>query len=885
MVKLCSDCGMNAARLSKTSQLHATKSSLKTIIVHGVTACPNQNRISTKLTGLSFYNKRGKSYLNLTADFKESLKAPLSIKVEGEVCEVHRDQCKSIPGINYDHFCSVFGETYYGATYFAKLKPPIMGCPIKKGTYVMENAEINHEEILKTIPFPIGRYKFKNVVYDMKSGKRRPVICWICEFRVQTTSKRTMQTIKTTVLHKVTICLIIVVNINCAVSQYNVPYYYERSPVSTSLGDAIQFLRDFDREAAELCNRVANTEWRFSTNSTDYNKRKMREQQNLASKFECLSWRRASMFDTTRILDSNTRRQLGRIVTQGKCGLGEERYREITQLITSMKDNYNNVKICPYRGQSPNLYGDPYEAVRQQSRESYVTAYTGFCDLRLDPDLNRIMENSRSESELRYVWTAFRDKTGPPIKNTFMRYLDLANQAAEKHGFRDAGEQMRNMYEDPDFFFTVQELWTKVQPLYKKLFTFVRKGLVRQYGEGILRRDGPIPAHILGNMWAQDWRSLFPIVQGIKETPDVTKEMVRQNYTPLKIFQLAEEFFTSMGLPPMPPEFWRNSLLQKPNDAFVQCTASAWDFCNNVDFRIKQCTQVTLQDFINSHHEMTHIHYYMQYSTANKPFVYREGPNPAFHEGIANAIGLCVGGPVHLQRLGILKSPIIATTGTTMLNIEYLLTVALDKLPFMAFSIALEKWRWYVFEKGPEQMNERYWELKLRYQGVIPPSSRNNAHFDPGSKFHVISDQDYIKYFVATILQFQVFNELCMVANQKTTSLHTCDFSGSREAGRLLADIMQQGASMSASQLIKLMTKGKTARLSAEPLLEFFRPLEAWLDTQIQNEPVIGWNSNMEDVSLFQQFLGRSGSSKSSAAFVVLLTSQFYLLLTFNFLF
>lgn len=186
-----------------------------------------------------------------------------------------------------------------------------------------------------------------------------------------------------------------------------------------------------------MCNRVANIEWRYSTNSTDYNKRKMREQQNLAAKFECLSWRRASQFDTSRILDSNTRRQLGRIVTQGRCGLGDERYREITHLITTMKDNYNNVKICPYRGQNPNIYSDPYDALRSTQtspRESYVTAYTGFCDLRLDPDLNRIMEHSRVEPELRYVWTAFRDKTGQPIKNTFMRYLDLANQTAQKHG-------------------------------------------------------------------------------------------------------------------------------------------------------------------------------------------------------------------------------------------------------------------------------------------------------------------------------------------------------------------------------------------------------------------------------------------------------------------
>lgn len=166
-------------------------------------------------------------------------------------------------------------------------------------------------------------------------------------------------------------------------------------------------------------------------------------------------------------------------------------------------------------------------------------------------------------------------------------------------------------------------------------------------------------------------------------------------------------------------------------------------------------------------------------------------------------------------------------------------------------------------------MNTRYWELKLRYQGVIPPMTRTNDHFDPGAKYHIISDQDYIKYFVATILQFQVFSELCQAANQKVTSLHTCDFSGSREAGRILIEIMQQGASMTASQLIKLLTKGKTSRLSAEPLLDFFRPLEVWLDAQNRDERVIGWNSNMDDVSLFQQLLGRNCSNILTACFAL----------------
>ena len=395
---------------------------------------------------------------------------------------------------------------------------------------------------------------------------------------------------------------------------------------------------------------------------------------------------------------------------------------------------------------------------------------------------------------------------------------------------------MRAVYEDPDFYFTVQDLWSKVQPLYRQLFTFVRRGLYRKYGDEVLRPDGPIPSHLFGNMWAQNWRNILDIVKpGLPETPDISAEMVKQGYTPLKIFQSAEEFFTSLGMPAMNPEFWRNSMLQKPNDVYTQCTASAWDFCNNVDFRIKQCTQVTLEDFVNSHHEMTHIQYYQQYS--QQPFVYRESPNPAFHEAVAHSIGLCVGGPVHLQKKGLLKSQISAASGNSIINIEYLLNVALDKLPFMAFSIALEKWRWYVFEKGPVGMNARWWELRLRYQGLIPPNYRTNAHFDPAAKYHIISDQDYIKYFVATILQFQIFAELCEAANH-VGPLHTCDFYRSREAGRILSEFMQKGASLSSSQLIKLITKGKTSRLSADALLDFFSPLEAWLEIQNRDEPV-----------------------------------------------
>lgn len=196
-----------------------------------------------------------------------------------------------------------------------------------------------------------------------------------------------------------------------------------------------------------------------------------------------------------------------------------------------------------------------------------------------------------------------------------------------------------------------------------------------------------------------------------------------------------------------------------------------------------QCTKPTLEDFVSAHHEMAHIQYYMHY--ASQSFIYREGPNPAIHEAIADTISLCVGGPVHLQKIGLLGSSIVTSNGNSAINIEYLLGIALEKLPFMAFSLALEKWRWHIFEKGPFEMNTKWWNLRLRYQGIVPPGFRSPDSFDAGAKFHIISDQDYIKYFMATVVQFQFFAELCQVAGH-VGPLHTCDFYRSREAGRIL---------------------------------------------------------------------------------------------------
>ncbi|CAG5056266.1 unnamed protein product [Parnassius apollo] len=671
-----------------------------------------------------------------------------------------------------------------------------------------------------------------------------------------------------------------------------------RMGVNTNTAEAMQFLREYDREASGMCYRVTLSQWKFVTNITEHNRRRMTEELALSSKFERLSWRKAAAFDISRVPDPQARRQLMKIVQSSRAALPEDKFAELQQLISEMKEIYNSAKICPF-GQKPydphipkvgnlrpekqeddrNYPGHQQYQLTNQPYQHYQpyqdnAEYPNYCDMQLDPEITRILAHSRIESELLYVWKSFRDKTGPKLKNRFMRYVQLANQAAIDTGFRDAGEQMRAAYEDPSFRASAEEVYNQVAPLYKQLHAYVRRRLLQRYSSGGLRADGPIPAHLLGNMWAQNWKSIMDLVMPFPSSPslDVTSEMLRQGFTPLRMFQMAEEFYTSMGLKALPPEFWRGSMLARPPRAPVQCTASAWDFCNRIDYRIKQCTEVSMQDLVSTHHEMAHIQYYLHY--AEQPQLFRDGANPAFHEAVANAATLSVYNAPHLQRLGLYNNK---SHDQYEVSMNFLMAMALEKVAYLPFAFMVDQWRWSVFEDGVQDMNARWWQMKLRYQGVIPPIPRTEADFDPGSKYHIISDQEYVKYFLATVLEFQIFEQMCRAAGH-AGHLHECDVHRSRDAGRLLSEIMQAGSSKPASEIIRTMTRGKTNRISPEAIVKYFRPLELWLRVQNRDEPVVGWNSNADDVKLFAPLRAAAISCTASAILLIICTANQLLL-------
>jgi peptidyl-dipeptidase A len=277
--------------------------------------------------------------------------------------------------------------------------------------------------------------------------------------------------------------------------------------------------------------------------------------------------------------------------------------------------------------------------------------------LSLEPDLTEIMEKSRDYNELLQAWKGWHDATGPKMRHIFAQTVELQNKAAVQNDYTDLSEEWIDDFEDENFEQNAQDLFERIKPLYDQVHTYVRNKLEVVYGSNYpLDHDAKlIPAHLLGNMWAQQWDSIFDLIKPFQDAiePNLTQSLIQKKYTPLKMFKEAESFFRSLNLYNMTPAFWRNSVITKPKDRDMVCHASASDFFNQFDYRIKMCTVLTDDNFVTIHHEMGHVEYYMAYS--QQPAVFRTGANSAFLEAIGDTIALSVLTPKHFKEIGIIE--------------------------------------------------------------------------------------------------------------------------------------------------------------------------------------------------------------------------------------
>ena len=450
-------------------------------------------------------------------------------------------------------------------------------------------------------------------------------------------------------------------------------------------------------------------------------------------------------------------------------------------------------------------------------------------------ELSTTLSKSRNYDELLDAWKGWHS-ISPPMRERFARYVELGNKGAKEIGFADMGALWKSGYDMPPEAFEadIDRLWKEVKPLYDELHCYTRGKLQKAYGKDKVRDKAPIPAHLLGNMWAQDWVNVYDVLEPYKGQPslDVSKNLKAKKVSPTDMVKLGEKFFTSLGLDPLPDSFWKRSLFTRPKDREVVCHASAWDVTWQNDLRIKMCIEPTEEDLITIHHELGHNYYFQRYYKL--PMLFQQGANDGFHEGIGDTLALSVT-PEYLKGLGYLDAVPKGDKG----RINQLMKVALDKISFLPFGLLIDKWRWDVLsgKVDKQHYNEAWWKLRRDIQGIAPPVERTEADFDPGAKYHVPSSVPYIRYFLARIYQFQFHRALCKTAGH-TGSLDTCSIYGNREAGKKLADMLSMGASKPWPEAMAAITGDK--RADATAMVEYFAPLMTWLKAQNKGQ-ACGW--------------------------------------------
>jgi peptidyl-dipeptidase A len=471
--------------------------------------------------------------------------------------------------------------------------------------------------------------------------------------------------------------------------------------------------------------------------------------------------------------------------------------------------------------------------------------------------LSAIMAKSRDPKELEEIWTGWH-AIGAPMRDQYARFMDLQNTGAKELGYHDAGDLWRAGYDmTPDQFSAeIERTWKQLEPLYQQLHTYVRNRLIAKYGKAADRPDGLIPAHLLGNMWAQEWGNIYDIVAptdpklaqftpidleaALKKQISERSPVATQAFTPnadlssdaghaaqlaaaQAMVHYGESFFTSLGFKPLPKSFWERSQFVHPRDREALCHASAWDLDSTDDLRVKMCIEVNEDYFTTVHHELGHNFYQRAYN--QQPFLFRNGANDGFHEAIGDAIALSIT-PAYLKQIGLTTSEPPAEA-----DIPLQLRTALDKIAFLPFALALDQWRWQVFsgQIKPADYNKAWWALRAKYQGIAPPVTRTEADFDAGAKNHVPANVPYIRYFLARVYQFQFYKAMCD-ASGYSGPLNRCSFYGSKAAGAKLETMLAAGQSQPWQQTLKQMTG--TDHLDAQPMLDYFAPLYTWLKQQ-----------------------------------------------------
>ncbi|OON69266.1 M2 family metallopeptidase [Hymenobacter sp. CRA2] len=460
------------------------------------------------------------------------------------------------------------------------------------------------------------------------------------------------------------------------------------------------------------------------------------------------------------------------------------------------------------------------KAETQQTEKLYGYEYKYQSKAVTTNDLDRVLREEKNPQKRLAAWEASK-AVGPTLKEGLLNLRTLRNQVVQALGYPDYFS-----YQASDYGMTREEMMQLVRkineelrPLYRELHTYARYELAKKYGQ----KQVPdyLPAHWLPNRWGQDWSAMVD-VKGLNLDPILAKKGAEWQV------KQAERFYQSLGYPALPAVFWeKSSLYPLPAGATYKKNnhASAWHMDLNQDVRSLMSVEPNTEWYETTHHELGHIYYYLTYTNPDVPVLLRGGANRAYHEAMGSLMGLAATQKPFLAGLNLVD-PKTQTNQT-----QTLLKEALNYVVFIPFaSGVMSEWEnsFYADNLSQDQLNARWWELSKQYQGIVPPTARDEQYLDPATKTHINDDPaQYYDYALSYVILFQLHDHISKhILHQDP---HATNYYGNKEVGKFLRDIMYPGASADWRQLLREKT-GED--LSARAMVDYFQPLMTYLKQQ-----------------------------------------------------
>lgn len=535
--------------------------------------------------------------------------------------------------------------------------------------------------------------------------------------------------------------------------------------------------------------------------------------------------------DDTERLYARLDTQLGLLV--GTLGRGARPYRDLALDPTTAR----RLALITARVEAPSP-ADPasaadFSAVRARLLAANARRAVSVAGVRRDNygEVRDAMEKANDPAETQALWTAWAD-SGAPLRTDYQAFVALSNRGARDFGFRNTAELWQSANDTPArTVATTRRLWQDLRPLYVDLHCYVRDRLNAAHGDRVQRADGPIRIDLTRNPVGMYWRGLAATVVPGSSGVDTVAAAVDRRLAArapggAAMARYGEDFYRSLGYPALPNAFWARSLFDKPLDHVADCSGSATQIDRD-DVRLKFCTPANLAGLRTAVHEVGHVYYALAYQ--HQPLLYREGASDAFHEAVADFPTLSMT-PQWFVTAGLADAG--AADAATIERLA-LLERALERLPLLAFAVALEEWRWGVFDGTikPEDYNRAWWRIVRDVQGLAPPGVRSATGFDAAAVPHVPNNMPYNRYFFANLLQHQFHAAACRQIGWKGP-LHRCSVYGSTAVGARLRAMSALGASRPWPDALESFTGERD--VSAAGLLAYYAPLRPWLTEQLR---------------------------------------------------